>query len=76
MYVDDNSFHHTAKWVDDVRGERGKDVIIMLAGNKTDLGGKRLDLIRDSQSTDCCHTAGKSLGKMVRRKLENWTPCS
>ena len=48
MYVDDNSFHHTAKWVDYVRGERGKEVIIMLAGNKTDLGGKRLDLIRDS----------------------------
>ena len=44
LYADDNSFHQTAKWVEDVRGERGKDVIIMLAGNKTDLDWKRLEL--------------------------------
>ncbi|TGZ83041.1 GTP-binding protein ryh1 [Ascodesmis nigricans] len=35
------SFLNTAKWVDDVRGERGNDVIIVLVGNKTDLGDKR-----------------------------------
>ena len=38
------SFAQTRKWVDDVRGERGNDVIIVLVGNKTDLGnegGKR-----------------------------------
>ena len=35
------SFQNTRKWVDDVRGERGNDVIIMLVGNKTDLGDKR-----------------------------------
>ena len=35
------SFHNTRKWVDDVRGERGQDVIIVLVGNKTDLGDKR-----------------------------------
>ena len=29
------------KWVDDVRAERGNDVIIMLVGNKTDLSDKR-----------------------------------
>ena len=27
--------------MDDVRGERGQDVIIVLVGNKTDLGDKR-----------------------------------
>ena len=35
------SFEQTRKWVDDVRGERGSDVIIVLVGNKTDLGEKR-----------------------------------
>uniref|UniRef100_A0AAZ3SR42 RAB6B, member RAS oncogene family a n=1 Tax=Oncorhynchus tshawytscha TaxID=74940 RepID=A0AAZ3SR42_ONCTS len=36
-----NSFQQTSKWIDDVRTERGSDVIIMLVGNKTDLGDKR-----------------------------------
>lgn len=38
---DANSFHQTSKWIDDVRTERGSDVIIMLVGNKTDLSDKR-----------------------------------
>jgi len=32
------SFLNTSKWVDDVRAERGNDVVICLVGNKTDLG--------------------------------------
>lgn len=35
------SFQNTTKWVDDVRNERGQDVIIVLVGNKTDLSDKR-----------------------------------
>ncbi|EON60995.1 Ras-like protein Rab-6A [Coniosporium apollinis CBS 100218] len=35
------TFENTRKWVDDVRGERGVDVIIVLVGNKTDLNDKR-----------------------------------
>lgn len=35
------SFENTRKWVDDVRGERGNDVIIVLVGNKTDLNDRR-----------------------------------
>lgn len=35
------SFTNTSKWVDDVRAERGNDVIIVLVGNKTDLNDKR-----------------------------------
>ncbi|QDS73243.1 Ras- protein Rab-6B [Venturia effusa] len=35
------TFEQTRKWVDDVRGERGTDVIIVLVGNKTDLSDKR-----------------------------------
>jgi len=39
--VDASSFQQTSKWIDDVRAERGPDVIIMLVGNKTDLADKR-----------------------------------
>ncbi len=35
------SFLNTSKWIGDVRGERGDDVLIMLVGNKTDLSSKR-----------------------------------
>lgn len=35
------SFLNTSKWVEDVRNERGNDVIIMLVGNKTDLSDRR-----------------------------------
>eukprot|EP00123_Amoebidium_parasiticum_P012308 comp21269_c0_seq1/m.29009 comp21269_c0_seq1/g.29009 ORF comp21269_c0_seq1/g.29009 comp21269_c0_seq1/m.29009 type:complete len:208 (-) comp21269_c0_seq1:545-1168(-) len=35
------SFLQTTKWIEDVRTERGNDVIIILVGNKTDLGEKR-----------------------------------
>jgi len=35
------SFQQVNKWIDDVRTERGHDVIIMLVGNKTDLADKR-----------------------------------
>lgn len=36
-----NSFQQTTHWIDDVRTERGSDVIIMLVGNKADLTDKR-----------------------------------
>lgn len=36
-----NSFLQTSRWIDDVRNERGKDVVIMMVGNKTDLIDKR-----------------------------------
>ncbi|KAI9496597.1 ras-related protein rab-like protein-6A [Zychaea mexicana] len=35
------SFMNTSKWIDDVRAERGNQVIIVLVGNKTDLNEKR-----------------------------------
>lgn len=35
------SFLNTTRWIDDVRAERGNDVIIALVGNKTDLTEKR-----------------------------------
>ena len=41
LVLDRNSFQQTSKWIDDVRAERGQDVVIMLVGNKTDLADKR-----------------------------------
>ncbi|KAL4378961.1 hypothetical protein GQ457_02G009200 [Hibiscus cannabinus] len=41
LLADRQSFLNTAKWVEEVRTERGSDVIIVLVGNKTDLVDKR-----------------------------------
>ncbi|KAK7307741.1 hypothetical protein VNO77_41067 [Canavalia gladiata] len=35
------TFLNTSKWIEEVRSERGSDVIIVLVGNKTDLVDKR-----------------------------------
>ncbi|KAI0042690.1 ras-domain-containing protein [Auriscalpium vulgare] len=35
------SFLSTSKWIDDVRSERGTDVMVVLVGNKADLSDKR-----------------------------------
>lgn len=40
--ADRQSFLNTSKWIEEVRTERGTDVIIVLVGNKTDLVEKRL----------------------------------
>merc|ERR1712012_1175061 len=39
--TDRRSFLNTAKWIEDVRNERGSDVVIVLVGNKTDLSDRR-----------------------------------
>lgn len=46
-FADANSFRHTAKWIDEVRVERGNEAIIVLVGNKTDLSERRC-------TTLCC----------------------
>merc|ERR1712010_154591 len=35
------SFLNSTRWVEDVRSERGSDVVICLVGNKTDLGNDK-----------------------------------
>lgn len=35
------SFMNTQKWVEDVRSERGQDVVIILVGNKSDIADRR-----------------------------------
>jgi Ras-related protein Rab-6A len=44
------SFLDTTRWLDDVRTERGNDVIIMLVGNKTDLADIRQVSIEEGES--------------------------
>jgi GTPase SAR1 family protein len=39
--ADRQSFLNTVRWIQEVRTERGSDVIIFLVGNKTDLVDKR-----------------------------------
>ena len=39
--TDPATFKNTDKWIEDIRNERGNDVVIMLVGNKTDLADKR-----------------------------------
>lgn len=44
------SFLNTGKWIDDVRTERGADVIMMLVGNKTDLADKRQVSVEEGEA--------------------------
>lgn len=41
MGADEHSFAQTTKWINDVREERGHEVLIMLVANKIDLADKR-----------------------------------
>lgn len=41
FFLDRLSFEGVNLWIDDVRTERGEDVIVVLVGNKTDLSDKR-----------------------------------
>jgi Ras-related protein Rab-6A len=41
VVVDRTSFNSTSKWIEDVRAERGDDVVLMLCGNKTDMPAER-----------------------------------
>ena len=46
MLVDRQSFLSTTKWIEDVRSERGNDVMVVLVGNKADLSDKRCVLFK------------------------------
>ena len=40
-HIGRQTFLNTSKWIEEVRSERGSDVIVVLVGNKTDLVDKR-----------------------------------
>lgn len=82
------SFLSTAKWIEDVRTERGTDVIIVLVGNKTDLTDKRAVSIEEGEAKakeqdvmfiETSAKAGfniKALFRKVASALPVWTNAS
>lgn len=44
------TFLNTIKWIEEVRAERGSDVIIVLVGNKTDLVDKRQVSVEEGEA--------------------------
>ena len=52
--TDRTSFNSVDKWIEDVRNERGSEVVIMLVGNKTDVADKRCRDISISFNNSPC----------------------
>ncbi len=50
FFADRQSFLNTPKWIEEVRTERGEDVVIVLVGNKTDLSEKRHVSLEDAEA--------------------------
>lgn len=48
--INRTSFLSTSKWIDDVRNERGNDVILVLVGNKTDQADKRQVSVEEGEA--------------------------
>lgn len=48
--INRTSFLSTSKWIDDVRNERGNDVILVLVGNKTDQSETRQVSIEEGEA--------------------------
>mmetsp|Transcript_36553 Transcript_36553/g.53640 ORF Transcript_36553/g.53640 Transcript_36553/m.53640 type:complete len:251 (+) Transcript_36553:171-923(+) len=79
------SFLNTTKWVDDVRAERGNDVVICLVGNKTDLGNEKRQISTEEGEErskrdglmfmECSAKAGYNV-KSLFRKLATSLPGS
>lgn len=77
------TFLNTSKWIDDVRSERGNDVVICLVGNKTDLGndkrqvsteeGEELAKKENLLFMECSAKAGYNV-KSLFRKLATSLP--
>lgn len=79
------SFLNTTKWVEDVRSERGSDVVICLVGNKTDLGNDKRQISPEEGEEkskmdgllfmECSAKAGYNV-KSLFRKLATSLPSS
>ena len=48
--INRGSFLSTSKWIEEVRNERGSDVIVVLVGNKTDQGEKRQVSVEEGEA--------------------------
>ena len=79
------SFLNTTKWIEDVRAERGTDVVICLVGNKTDLGNDKRQISTEEGEEkankegllfmECSAKAGYNV-KSLFRKLATALPGS
>jgi Ras-related protein Rab-6A len=79
------SFLNTTKWIEDVRAERGNDVVICLVGNKTDLGNDKRQITTEEGEEkankngllfmECSAKAGYNV-KSLFRKLATSLPGS
>lgn len=79
------SFLNTTKWVEDVRAERGNNVVICLVGNKTDLGNDKRQISTEEGEQkaqkdgllfmECSAKAGYNV-KSLFRKLATSLPGS
>lgn len=79
------SFLNTSKWVEDVRAERGTNVVICLVGNKTDLGNDKRQISTEEGEQkaqkdgllfmECSAKAGYNV-KSLFRKLATSLPGS
>jgi len=79
------SFMNTTKWIEDVRAERGTDVVICLVGNKTDLGNDKRQISTEEGEEkakkdgllfmECSAKAGYNV-KSLFRKLATSLPGS
>jgi len=45
--IDEVTFKNLPRWIQDVRSERGHDIVLVIVGNKTDLERKRLSVNRN-----------------------------
>eukprot|EP01138_Halocafeteria_seosinensis_P001272 gb/GECG01001305.1/.p1 GENE.gb/GECG01001305.1/~~gb/GECG01001305.1/.p1 ORF type:complete len:286 (+),score=27.67 gb/GECG01001305.1/:1-858(+) len=80
------TFNNLTKWIADVRAERGSDVVIMIAGNKTDLSENRRVTAEEGQQKaneedvlfiECSAKTGyniKALFKQLATALPNSQP--
>ncbi|KAL3811519.1 hypothetical protein ACHAXA_000423 [Cyclostephanos tholiformis] len=79
------SFLNTSKWIEDVRAERGNDVVVCLVGNKTDLGNDKRQVTTEEGEErsvkdgllfmECSAKAGYNV-KSLFRKLATSLPGS
>lgn len=74
------SFLNAFRWVDSVRAERGEDVVIMMVGNKTDMGAEKREVGAEEAEKkaaqhhvlfmECSAKHGTNIKAMFRRVAE------
>ena len=66
------SFENCSKWIDDVRTERGQNVIIVMVGNKTDLEEDRLVSAEEAEklASELDVMQIETSAKQVRQRIE------